>query len=90
MEDQKPKLSLLDAADVVLSESGQPLSAKAIVRLAEDKGIWQSGSGKTPANTLYTSITKEIKAKGSRSRFKRDKSIKGAFISARQPNEPQR
>ncbi len=53
------KHSLLDAAEIVLKTCPhQPLSAKAIIKLAADGGIWRPGAGKTPANTLHASINK--------------------------------
>ncbi len=79
----KNKHSLLDAAEIVLKTCPyQPLSAKAIIKLAADGGIWRPGAGKTPANTLHASINKEINAKGEASRFRRSPDVRGAFILA--------
>ena len=67
---KKPKrISGLDAAAKVLEESGQPMNAKQIVELAEQKGYWKSPGGKTPWATIYGAIIREIAAKGSESRF---------------------
>ncbi len=77
------KCSLLDAAEIVLKTCPhQPLSAKAIIKLADDGGICRPGAGKTPANTLHASINKEIKVKGEASRFRCSPDVRGAFILA--------
>ncbi len=79
----KNKHSLLDAAEIILKTCPhQPLSAKAIIKLADDGGIWRPGAGKTPANTLHASINKEINTKGEASRFRRSPEVRGAFILA--------
>ncbi len=79
----KNKYSLLDAAEIILKTSPhQPLSAKAIIQLATQDGLWKPGAGKTPANTLHASINKEIKAKGEASRFRRSSEVRGAFVLA--------
>jgi hypothetical protein len=79
----KNKYSLLDAAEIVLKTCpNQPLSAKTIIKLATEDGLWKTGKGKTPANTLHASINKEIKTKGEASRFRRSPEIKGAFLLA--------
>ncbi len=79
----KNKYSLLDAAEIILKTCPhQPLSAKAIIKLATQDGIWKPGAGKTPANTLHASINKEIKVKGEASRFRRSSEVRGAFLLA--------
>ena len=45
------------------------MRCKHIVELAVDRGLWQPGTGKTPANTLYAAILREIRTKGDESRF---------------------
>ena len=62
------KTSGLDAAAKVLAEAGEPLSCKAIVERAFEKGYWQS-SGKTPHATIYSAMLREIQAKGEQARF---------------------
>jgi len=64
---EKP-MSGLDAAAKVLAEAGEPLSCKAIVERAFEKGYWQS-EGKTPAATIYAAILREIQKKGDEARF---------------------
>ena len=66
----KPKLSLLKAAIAVLKESDEALNTKQMIEQAKDKGLWTPGEGKTPEQTLYSAIAREIKAKGENSRFK--------------------
>ena len=66
----KPKLSLLKAAIAVLEESDEALNTKQMIEQAKTKGLWTPGEGKTPEQTLYSAIAREIKAKGENSRFK--------------------
>ena len=66
--DAKP-LSLLNAAAIVLEACDRPLCCKEIIEKAVDAGIWKPGAGKTPANTLYSSILREIAKKADTSRF---------------------
>lgn len=58
----------LDAAAKVLEEAGEPLSCKAIVERAFEKGYWRS-EGKTPHATVYAAILREMQKKGDESRF---------------------
>jgi len=75
--DAKP-MSLLDAAAHLLSlGTGDPMRCKDIVDLAVQRNLWTPGNGKTPANTLYASILREIKTKGEASRFR--KAERGKF-----------
>jgi len=62
------RVSGLDAAAQVLAEAGKPLNAVAIAAQARAKGLWTT-NGKTPANTLNSAISREIKVKGDASRF---------------------
>ncbi len=67
-----PKTSILDAAARVLGEAKEPLSCKRMVETMTAKDYWKpSQSGKTPANTLHAAISKEIKVKGTDSRFQK-------------------
>src|SRR5438034_663885 len=75
--DDKKKLSALDAAAKVLTETGQPMSCKELIEAMAVKGYWSSPGGKTPASTLYSGITKEISTKGKESRFQ--KTDRGRF-----------
>ena len=69
-DESKPKLSLMKAAVAVLEESGEALNTKQMIEQAKQKGLWSPGEGKTPEQTLYSAIAREIKAKGEAARFK--------------------
>ena len=69
-DESKPKLSLMKAAIAVLEESDEALNTKQMIELAKSKGLWTPGEGKTPEQTLYSAIAREIKAKGEAARFK--------------------
>ena len=71
------KLSQLDAAAKVLTESGEPMTTKEMIEAMAAKGYWTSPAGKTPAQTLYAAITREISAKGTDARFQ--KADRGLF-----------
>ena len=62
-------LSLIRAAAIVLDVCDRPLSCKEIVEKAIETGAWTPRTGKTPANTLYAAILREIKTKGGDARF---------------------
>jgi len=72
VEAPKSKLSLMKAAIAVLGESDEALNTKQIIEQAKAKGLWTPGAGKTPEQTLYSAIAREIKAKGESARFKKD------------------
>jgi hypothetical protein len=75
------KMSLLDAAAHLLSlGTGDAMRCKDIVDLAVARELWTPGNGKTPSNTLYASILREIKTKGDASRFV--KAERGKFALA--------
>ena len=76
------KLSLVNAAAAVLERSDEPLPVKAIIEQAKAAGLWSPGGGKTPEQTLYSSIIREIREKGERSRFRRGEA-KGTFAFVR-------
>ncbi len=64
-------MSALDGAAKVLGEAKKPMSCKQVIEAMATKGYWKSASGKTPANTLYSAILREIGAKGKEARFER-------------------
>ena len=74
-------LGLLSAAAVVLERSGEPMAVKAMIAAAKDAGLWTPGGGKTPEQTLYSAIIREIRDKGEESRFRKDG--RGLFAFAR-------
>ena len=66
-----PKTSLLDAAVQVLEVNRRPMNCHEIVEAAIEQNFWIPGSGKTPSNSLYSSIIREIAKRGDASRFRR-------------------
>lgn len=74
-------LSLLNAAATVLEQSDEPLAVRAMIEKAKESGIWTPKGGKTPEQTLYSAIIREIKDKGEASRFR--KAGRGLFASVR-------
>ena len=65
----KPKLSLLKAAAAVLKETEEAMNTKQMVEQAKQKGLWTPGAGKTPEQTLYSAILREMKKNGDSSTF---------------------
>ena len=63
------KLSALEAAVLLLGETGQAMNCQEMIAAIAAKGYWTSPGGKTPSATLYTSILKELTTKGKESRF---------------------
>lgn len=64
------RISGLDAAAEVLAESSEPLDCKEIVKRAFDKGYWKS-AGRTPHQTIYSAMLREVQAKGDQARFRK-------------------
>ena len=75
------KLSLLKAAAQVLKESGTAMNTKEILAKVQEQGLWSPKAGKTPENTLYAAILREINTKEAPV-FKRSAARRGAFESA--------
>ena len=71
------KASALDSAAKVLGDSKEPMTCKEMIEAMAAQGYWTSAEGKTPANTLYSAILREISTKGKETRFK--KSERGKF-----------
>ncbi len=53
------KLSLVKAALQILSD-GRPRSTGEIVKEAVENRLWEPGKGKTPAQTLYSAIARDL------------------------------
>jgi hypothetical protein len=66
---KEKKTSALNAAALVLQETGQALTCPELIAQMAAKGYWTSPQGKTPAATLYAALTREIKLKGEAARF---------------------
>jgi len=64
------KPGCLDAAVRVLKEAGKPMQCGDIVKVALEKGYWQT-KGATPGATLYAAVLRECVAKGAKARFRR-------------------
>jgi hypothetical protein len=45
------------------------MNCRQLIEAMTEKDYWQSNAGKTPQNTLYAAICKEIKTKGADTRF---------------------
>ena len=75
------KTSALDAAANVLAEMGTPMNCKELIEAMATKGYWSSPNGKTPSQTLYAAILREMKVKGNDARFA--KVDKGRFTLTR-------
>ena len=71
------KKSLLDLAAKILADTGETLNCKELVAKAKETG-WES-TGKTPEQTLYSGIFREMNTKGEASRFKKSAERKGSF-----------
>ena len=70
------QMSGLDAVAKVLAESKEPMSCTEMVEAAFAKKYWTS-NGRTPSQTIYAAIIREIAKKGKESRFK--KTDRGQF-----------
>jgi hypothetical protein len=74
------KMSCLDAAAKLLTETGQPMSCQQLIEAIAAKGYWTSPAGKTPSATLYAAIVREIRTKKDHARFR--KTVPGRFALA--------
>lgn len=71
------KLSALAAAARLLAETGLAMTTREMIDALAASGAWVSPNGRTPANTLYAAILREIATKGDASRFR--KTERGKF-----------
>ena len=74
------RMSCLDAAAKLLSETGQPMTCQELIAALAAKSYWTSPAGKTPQATLYAAIVREIRTKKDRARFR--KTVPGRFALA--------
>ena len=77
------KLSLLNAAAQVLAACREPMNCKEIIAKAVEMGLWVPTGAKTPEQTLYSGIFREIKT-GDEPRFKKSETRKGSFEYAKE------
>jgi hypothetical protein len=75
------RLSLVDAAAKVLEGARAPMGVREMFEEARRRRLWEPGAGKTPLQTLCSSIYREIKEKGSEARFR--KAERGRFVYRR-------
>ncbi len=59
----KKKLSLFNAAVEVLKLNAEPLNTREIIKFAIDNELWIPTNSKTPEQTLYGAIFREIATK---------------------------
>ena len=76
------KLSLLNAAAQVLAACRAPMNCKEIIAKAVEMGLWMPTGAKTPEQTLYSGIFREIKGT-EEPRFKKSETRKGSFEYAK-------
>ena len=76
------KLSLLNAAAQVLAACREPMNCKEIIAKAVEMGLWTPTGAKTPEQTLYSGIFREIKGTDE-PRFKKSETRKGSFEYAK-------
>lgn len=76
------KLSLLNAAAQVLAACREPMNCKEIIAKAVEMGLWTPTGAKTPEQTLYSGIFREIKSTDE-PRFKKSETRKGSFEYAK-------
>ena len=76
------KLSLLNAAAQVLATCRTPMNCKEMIAKAVEMGLWTPTGAKTPEQTLYSGIFREIKT-GDEPRFKKSETRKGSFEYAK-------
>ncbi len=76
---KEKKVSLLSAAAIVLAATKEPMRAPQILEAITKRDLWSSPNGKTPEQTLYAALIREIAAKGDKARFK--KHDKGVFVA---------
>jgi hypothetical protein len=76
------KLSLLNAAAQVLAACRTPMNCKEIITKAIEMELWTPTGAKTPEQTLYSGIFREIKTT-EEPRFKKSETRKGSFEYAK-------
>ena len=72
------KLSLLNAALLVLKRSRTPLNTKEILAQVIEEGLWRPNGAQTPEQSLYSAFFREIKEKET-PRVRKSAARRGAF-----------
>lgn len=75
-DEPRKKLTLVQAALLILKSEQRPMGTKEIVTLAAERNLWTVITGKTPERTLYTMILNDMKKHGNEN-FR--KAAKGKF-----------
>jgi hypothetical protein len=75
-EEPRKKMTLVQAALLILKSEQRPMGTKEIVTLAAERNLWTVITGKTPERTLYTMILNDMKKHGNEN-FR--KAAKGKF-----------
>jgi hypothetical protein len=68
---------------MVLAACRKPMNCKEIIAKATEMGIWTPTGAKTPEQTLYGGIFRELKTT-EKPRFKKSETRKGAFEYAQE------
>ena len=71
------KRSLIEAAAAILKESAEPMNTRSMVQAAIERGLWTPTNCKTPEQSLYGAIFREIKV-SEMPRFRKS-ATRGAF-----------
>ena len=71
------KLSLLDAAAQILKEAGEAMNTRSLVKQAIERRLWNPTTCKTPEQSLYGAIFREMKI-AENPRFRKSEK-KGSF-----------
>jgi hypothetical protein len=79
------KLSMMAAALQVLQDRKVAMTCPELIDVMATEGLWVSPGGKTPANTLYAAISRDIKDKGKDSGFRKPE--RGKFIAKVLPRQ---
>jgi len=74
------KVSALDAAAKVLEQTGKAMTCRELIEAMATRKLWISPGGATPWSTLSAAMAREIRVKGSDSRFV--KAERGKFARA--------
>ena len=74
------KMSCLDAAAKLLTETGQSMTCQELIAALAAQGYWTSPAGKTPQASLYAAIVRELRTKKEQARFR--KTAPGRFARA--------
>jgi hypothetical protein len=68
-------------AQIILNDAQRPMSCPEIIAAARTKGLL-AGIGKTPRNTLYACLIRDMAKKGDRSDFRRETGGRFRIVNA--------